>query len=194
MQRAVRDERVRSSRVCVSDCNVVAAPAHSMKSTDLASSPSKSAVKPVPEGTHTITPYLVCAAAADAIEFYKKAFGATEEMRVPSPDGKLLHASLRIGDSRFMLNDEFPEMDALGPRARQGTSVTLHLSVDDADAWFARAVDAGATVKMPLEDAFWGDRYGLLEDPYGHQWSIATHLRDLTPEEVREAAKTACAG
>ena len=141
-----------------------------------------------------MTPYLVCANAAEAIEFYKIAFGAIEQMRVPAPDGKLLHATVRIGDSLVMLNDEFPEMGAIGPKARQGTSVTIHLAVPDVDTWFARAIKAGATVKMPLEDMFWGDRYGLLEDPFGHQWSLATHVRDLSPEEIQEAVKTACGG
>ena len=164
-----------------------------MKSSAL-SSPPKSSVKPVPEGMHTVTPYLVCANASEAIEFYKTAFGAIEQMRVPAPDGKLLHAAVRIGDSLVMLNDEFPEMGAIGPKGRQGTSVTIHLAVPDVDTWFARALKAGATVKMPLEDMFWGDRYGLLEDPFGHQWSLATHVRDLSPEEIQEAAKTACGG
>jgi PhnB protein len=153
---------------------------------------SKPAVKPIPDGMHTVTPYLVCSPAADAIAFYVRAFGATEMLRVPGPDGKLLHASLRIGDSMIMLNDEFPEMGALGPKARGGSSVTIHLFVNDADASFARAITAGATVKMPLADMFWGDRYGLLEDPFGHSWSVATHLRDLTPEEIKAAAQAAC--
>ncbi len=141
---------------------------------------------------HTVTPYLVCGGAADAIAFYQKAFGAIELMRLPTPEGRVMHAAVRIGDSVVMLNDEFPEMGSLGPKSRQGTSTTIHLYVDDADAWFARAVNAGATVKMPLADMFWGDRYGLIEDPFGHSWSIATHVRDLTPAEIQEAAKEAC--
>jgi PhnB protein len=165
-----------------------------MKKTTRSSSPSKSkrAVKPVPDGFHSVTPHLVCAEASDALAFYKKAFGAAELTRLPTPEGKLLHASIRIGDSVVMLNDEFPEMGALGPKSRQGTSVTIHLFVADADAAFARAMKAGATVKMPLQDMFWGDRYGLLEDPFGHSWSIATHIRDLTYKEIQEAARAAC--
>ena len=162
-----------------------------MKTTMTPSRP-KPAAKPVPDGFHTVTPHLVCAGASDAIAFYKKAFGATEVMRLAAPDGKLMHASIRIGDSVIMLNDEFPQMGALGPRARQGTSVTIHFFVVDADASFACAVQAGATIKMPLQDMFWGDRYGLLEDPFGHSWSVATHQRDLTHEEIQEAARTAC--
>ena len=146
----------------------------------------------MPDGFHAVTPYLVCAGASKAIAFYKKAFGATEVMRLATPNGKLMHASIKIGDSPIMLNDEFPEMGALGPKSRQGTSVTIHLFVADADAAFARAVKAGAKVKMPLQDMFWGDRYGLLEDPFGHSWSIATHQRDLTHKEIQEAARTAC--
>jgi PhnB protein len=164
-----------------------------MKTSKASPSPSKKpAVKPIPDGFHTVTTYLVCDGAAKAIKFYEKAFGATEIMRVPTPDGKLMHASIQIGDSFIMLNDEFPEMGALGPKARQGTSVTMHLFVEDADKAFARAVKAGATVKMPLQDMFWGDRYGQLEDPFGHSWSIATHVRDMSPKEIQEAAKAAC--
>lgn len=141
---------------------------------------------------HTVTPHLVCAGAVKAIAFYKKAFGAIELSRVPDSEGALLHAAVRIGDSVVMLNDEFPGMGALGPKARKGTSVTMHLSVDDADAWFARAIKAGATTVMPLQDMFWGDRYGIIEDPFGHNWSIATHLRDMSPAEIRKAALVAC--
>jgi len=161
-------------------------------STTSSSSRAKLKVKPVPDGFHTVTPYLVCAGASDAIAFYKKAFGATEQMRVPTPNGKLMHACIKIGDSLIMLNDEFPEMGALGPKSRQGTSVTIHLFVAEVDAAFARAVKAGAAVKMPLQDMFWGDRYGLLEDPFGHSWSLATHQRDLTAKHIQEAARTAC--
>ena len=123
-----------------------------MNSPTISSVQSKPTTKPVPDGFHTVTPYLVCAGASDAIAFYKKAFGATELMRLPTPNGKLLHAAIRIGDSVVMLNDEFPEMGSLGPKSRQGTSVTIHLFVNDADACFARAVEAGATVKMPLSE------------------------------------------
>jgi PhnB protein len=149
----------------------------------------QSKVKPIPNDMHTITPHLVCADASAAIAFYQQAFGATELSRLPGPGGKLMHASVRIGDSTVMLVDEFPEWGSVGPKALKGSPVTLHMYVTDADVAFKRAVDAGATVKMPLEDMFWGDRYGVLIDPFGHQWSIATHIRDLTPEEIREGMK-----
>lgn len=152
------------------------------------------AVKPVPEGMHTVTPHLVCAGAAEAIEFYKNAFGAIEMLRMPGPDGKLMHAMIRIGDSPVMLVDEFPEWGGTSPKALNGTPVTIHLQVPDADAMFQRAVDAGATVKMPLADMFWGDRYGLVIDPFGHSWSIATHIKDMTPEEMAQAGRDAFAG
>ena len=144
--------------------------------------------KPVPDGFRTVTPHLICAGAADAIEFYKKAFGATEMFRLPGPDGRLMHASIMIGDSVIMLVDEMKEMGALGPKSRGGTPVGIHLQVEDADALFARAVAAGAAVKMPVMDMFWGDRYGVVVDPFGHEWSIATHIRDLTPDEIAAAA------
>lgn len=144
-------------------------------------------VKPVPEGMHTVTPHLVCAGAADAIEFYKKAFGAVETGRLPGPQGKVMHAQLRIGDSPIMLVDEFPDMSALGPKALKGSPVTIHLYVEHADAVFERAVAAGAKVRMPIGDMFWGDRYGVLEDPFGHYWSVATHMRDVSPEEMKRA-------
>jgi PhnB protein len=145
------------------------------------------ATRPIPEGMHTVTPHLVCAGAADAIEFYKKAFNAVELSRMPGPGGKLMHASIRIGDSVVMLVDEMPEWGSLGPKALQGTSVFIHLYVDDVDAFSARAAAAGAKVTMPVADMFWGDRYGQFEDPFGHRWSIATHVRDMTPGEMREA-------
>ena len=144
-------------------------------------------VKPVPDGMHTVTPHLVCAGAADAIEFYKKAFGAVEGGRLPGPNGKLMHAMIRIGDSAVMLVDEMPEWGALGPKALKGSPVTIHLYVDDVDAFAARAVKAGAKVTMPVADMFWGDRYGKLEDPFGHHWSIGTHMREVSPEEMRQA-------
>lgn len=143
-------------------------------------------VKPIPEGMHTVTPHLVCAGAAEAIAFYTKAFGATEVARMPGPGGKLMHAMVRIGDSMVMLVDEVPEWQAVGPRTLKGTPVTLHMYVPDADAVFQRAVDAGATSIMPLADMFWGDRYGVVEDPFGHRWSIATHNRDLSPEQMQQ--------
>jgi len=147
------------------------------------------AIKPIPEGMHTVTPHLICAGAAEAIEFYKKALGATEVARLPGPDGKVMHAQIRIGDSAVMLTDEAPAWNALGPKALKGTPVTIHLYVEDVDAFAARAVKAGAKAIMPVGDQFWGDRYGVLEDPWGHHWSVATHVRDVSPEEMREAMR-----
>ncbi|HZZ95071.1 MAG TPA: VOC family protein [Usitatibacter sp.] len=146
-----------------------------------------SSPKPVPEGFHTVTPHLVCDGAAEAIEFYKKAFGAIEVTRMPAPDGKIMHAQIRIGDSALMLAEEMPGCASLGPRTLKGTPVTLHLYVNDCDAFVARAEKAGAKVVMPVADQFWGDRYGLVQDPWGHQWSVATHVRDVGPDEMREA-------
>jgi PhnB protein len=146
-------------------------------------------VKPVPEGMHSVTPHLICAGAAEAIEFYKKAFGAVEEARLPGPGGKLMHAMIRIGDSAVMLVDEMPDWCALGPKALKGSPVTIHLYVENADATFERAVKAGAKITMPLADQFWGDRYGKLEDPFGHHWSVATHVRDVSMEEAQQAMK-----
>ena len=142
-------------------------------------------VNPIPPGMHTITPHLVCQGAAEAIEFYKKAFGAAELTRLAGPDGKLMHAMLRIGDSPLMLVDEFPEMHALGPQSLGGTPITIHLSVVDADASFERAVRAGATARMPVTEMFWGARYGLVVDPFGHMWSIATQVKSLTMDQIR---------
>ena len=147
---------------------------------------SQTQVKPIPDGMHTITPHLICAGASDAIAFYKKAFNATEQGRLPGPDGRLMHAALRIGDSALMLVDEMPEFGALGPKALKGSSVTIHLYVPDVDAAIAQAVAAGATLKMPAADMFWGDRYGQVEDPFGHKWSLATHTRDLTEAQIKE--------
>ena len=144
-------------------------------------------VKPIPEGMHTVTPQLVCASAAEAIEFYKKAFNATETSRLPGPQGKIMHAMIRIAGSAVMLVDEFPQWNSLGPKALKGSPVTIHLYVEDVDACVKRAVAAGAKITMPLEDTFWGDRYCRLEDPFGHQWSVATHLRDVSPEEMQRA-------
>jgi uncharacterized glyoxalase superfamily protein PhnB len=149
-----------------------------------------SQVKPIPEGMHTITPHIVCNGASEAIEFYKKAFGALEiaRMHVPSGD-KILHAMINIGDSMVMIVDEFPEWGTSGPLSLKGSPVTLHIYVDDVDAFVDRATKAGAKVTMPVEDTFWGDRYGKLEDPFGHKWSVATHIRDVSPEEMEKAAK-----
>jgi PhnB protein len=148
---------------------------------------TKPQVKAVPDRMHSVTPHLICAGAADAIEFYKKAFNATEVMRLPGPGGKLMHASVRIGDSAVMLVDENPDWGMLGPKSLKGTPVTIHLYVEDVDAFVARAVGAGAKITMPIEDMFWGDRYGKLEDPFGHHWSVATHIRDVSPEEMQQA-------
>ena len=146
-------------------------------------------VKPIPDWMHSITPHLVCAGAAEAIEFYRQAFGAVELGRLAGPPGKLIHAAIRIGDSAVMLVDEMPECGALGPKARGGSSVTIHLQVEDVDAVVARAVAAGAKITMPVDDMFWGDRYGQIEDPFGHSWSVATHVRDVSPEELQEVAR-----
>src|SRR5580765_8051879 len=143
-------------------------------------------VKPIPEGMHTITPHLVCADAAKAIDFYKKAFNAEELSRLPGPDGKIMHASLRIGDSVVMLSEEAPRWGSLGPKALKGSPVTIHIYTDDVDAFVDRAVSAGAKITMPIADMFWGDRYGKIEDPSGHQWSVAKHVRDVTQEEMKE--------
>jgi uncharacterized glyoxalase superfamily protein PhnB len=156
-----------------------------------------STVKRIPDGYHTVTPHLVVRGAAKAIAFYQKAFGAKELSRHPGPDGaSIMHAELQIGNSRIFLNDEYPEMGATSPQALQGTPVTLHCYVEDADGLFARAVEAGAQVVMPLADQFWGDRYGMVSDPFGHRWSIASHIKDLTPEQMKQAAASAfsCAG
>ena len=147
---------------------------------------AKAAVKPIPDGMHSLTPHLVCAGAAEAIEFYKRAFKAVEAARLPGPDGKLMHAMVRIGDSALMLVDENPQWGMLGPKALKGSPVTVHLYVDDVDAVVAQAVSAGAKITMPVSDMFWGDRYGQLEDPFGHRWSVATHTRDLTSQESQQ--------
>ena len=149
---------------------------------------SKAAVKPIPDGMHSLTPHLICAGAAGAIEFYRMAFNAVELARLPGPEGKLMHAVVRIGDSALMLVDENPQWGLLGPKTLKGSPVAVHLYVDDADAAVARAVAAGAKVTMPLADTFWGDRYGQLEDPFGHRWSVASHTRDVSPEEAKQAA------
>lgn len=147
-------------------------------------------VKPIPEDMHTLTPHLVCDGAAEAIEYYKRAFGAVETARMPAPNGKLMHAMVRIGDSPLMLVDENKEWGALGPKTLNGSPVTIHLYVKDVDAVFERAVKEGGTAKMAPMDMFWGDRYSVLTDPFGHSWSIATHIKDPTPEEMQaEMAK-----
>ncbi|HEY7628344.1 MAG TPA: VOC family protein [Ilumatobacteraceae bacterium] len=146
------------------------------------------------EGLHQLSPHLVCAGAADAIEFYKAAFGAEELVRLAGPDGKLMHACVSINGSSVMLVDENLEWGLRSPKALNGTPVTIHLVVPDVDAWFAKAVDAGATVAMPVDDMFWGDRYGIIQDPFGHLWAIATPQRDLTGAELADAASAAMSG
>jgi PhnB protein len=141
-------------------------------------------VSPVPPGYHTVTPYLVCRNASDAIAFYKKAFGAKELFRMPMPDGSIAHAEIMIGDSHVMIGDENPQMGGKSPQALGGSPVYVFLYVKDVDAVFNKAAAAGATVTMPLMDMFWGDRYGKLSDPYGHQWSLATHIEDVSPKEM----------
>ncbi|MEE2707358.1 MAG: VOC family protein [Planctomycetota bacterium] len=150
-------------------------------------------VEPIPDGFHTLAPHLVVHDAAAAIEFYRRAFGALELFRIASPDGKLiLYSELQVGESRLMLCDEVPDSDRWRPpKSLGGTSVTIHFWTDDCDAAFRRAVDAGAEVSMPLMDAFWGDRYGKVTDPFGHEWAIATHTKDLTPMEITDAVADA---
>lgn len=149
------------------------------------------ASNPVPDGMHTLTPHLICADAAGAIDFYRRAFGAEQLFRLDGQDGKLMHAMLRIGDSALMLGEEEPSWGALGPRLLKGTPVVLHLYSPDVDAAIEQAAAAGAKVTMPAADMFWGDRYGQVEDPYGHRWSIATHKQDLTQEEIEAAMRAA---
>jgi PhnB protein len=144
-------------------------------------------VEPIPQHMHSVTPHLVCDGAADAIEFYKKAFGAVEGGRMQTPDGKIMHAEVRIGDSTVMLVDEFPDYGSIGPKKLNGSPVTIHLYVPDVDRVFEQALAAGATVRMPLDNQFWGDRYGQVVDPFGHNWSIATHVKDMTQEEMMAA-------
>jgi PhnB protein len=139
----------------------------------------------IPKGYHTVTPSIVVAGAAKAIDFYKKALGAEEIMRFPGPDGKIMHAEIRIGDSVIMLVDEMPDQGGRGPKLIGGTPVSFFIYGEDVDAAWKRAVDAGAKPIMPLDDQFWGDRTGLLEDPFGHHWWLAQHIQDLTPEELR---------
>ena len=147
--------------------------------------PMESKVKPIPDGFHTLTPLLTVTNAAEAIEFYQKAFGAEERIRLSSPDGKtVVHAELRIGNSIFMLGQEMPGQECKSPLAFQGSPVGFYLYVEDVDAAFKRAVDAGATAKMPPENMFWGDRTGGVTDPSGHMWTFATHVEDLSHEEI----------
>ena len=151
------------------------------------------AVKPVPEGYYTLTPYLSLDDAAGAIEFYKKAFGAKQRGRMDGPDGKVGHAELQIGDGLVMLADEHPEMGAQGPKTVGGSPVTMHVYVEDVDSVYDAAMAAGATEVRAVENQFYGDRSGQFEDPFGHRWSVATHVEDVPPEEMAERAKQAMA-
>jgi PhnB protein len=151
------------------------------------------AVKPIPDGYHTVTPYLIIKGAGDAIEFYKKAFDATELFRMPGPDGKVMHAEIRIGDSPIMLADEFPEMNCVGPQTRGGPTSSILLYVPDVDSLFKKVEAAGGKVVRPLQDQFYGDRSATFSDPYGHMWTIATHKEDLSMEEM-EKRKAAMKG
>jgi PhnB protein len=146
-------------------------------------------VNPIPDGYHSVTPYLVIDGAAKAIEFYKNAFGAVELFRMDKPCGGIAHAEIKIGDSPVMLADEFPEYGIRGPKALSGTPVSLMIYVEDCDAVFRKAVTAGASVKQEPADQFWGDRMGKIEDPFGHIWSIATHTEDLSPDEITRRAE-----
>jgi PhnB protein len=151
------------------------------------------AVNPIPEGYHTVTPYLAVDDAAEAIEYYKKAFGAQERVRMNTPDGKIGHAELEIGDSLVMLSDPFPQASTKPPRELGGTTASVFMYVEDVDAVVKQAVDAGATIEMEIANQFWGDRFGTVADPFGHLWSIATHVEDVPPEEMAERAKAAMA-
>lgn len=150
-------------------------------------------VRHIPEGFHTITPQLIVRNARQAIDFYKRAFGAEVLHQMPGPDGKtLMHADLKIGSSHLYLCDEFPQMGAKSPQSLGGTPITLTLYVEDADKVYNQAVTAGAEVVMPLKDQFWGDRYGMLKDPYGQTWAVASHIEDVPPAELQKRAAEAC--
>jgi PhnB protein len=149
--------------------------------------------KPIPEGYHTVTPALIVDGAAEAIDFYTRAFGATERYRMPGPDGRIAHAEIQIGDSVVMISDPFPQATTRPPSELGGTTVSIFLYSEDVDALFEQATNAGATVTMPLEDQFWGDRFGSLTDPFGHSWSMATHVEDVPPEEMERRGREAMA-
>jgi PhnB protein len=151
-------------------------------------------IKPIPEGYHTLSACLTVRGASDALEFYKKAFGAVELMRLNMPDGKIAHAEFKIGDSILMISDENPECGSTSPEALGGSPVTLHLYVADADATFSDAIQAGAKEKMPLENQFWGDRMGGVVDPFGHHWLVATHVEDVDPSEFQSRMEACFAG
>jgi PhnB protein len=154
---------------------------------------TKGKVKPIPEGYHSLTPYLIVDGAAKALDFYARVFGAKELMRIPGPDGKVGHAEIRIGDSVIMLADEHPDMGARGPRRLGGSPVSLMLYVKDVDATVKTAVAAGARLLRPVEDKFYGDRSGTIEDPFGHQWHVSTHVEDVPPDEMERRAAAAMA-
>jgi PhnB protein len=149
--------------------------------------------KPIPEGYHNITPYLAVDDATQAIEFYKRAFGATERSRMPGPDGRIAHAELEIGDSLIMTSDQYPQSSCKTPKEVGGTTAAVFLYVEDVDSVVQDAVDAGATILQPAEDMFWGDRFGQVTDPFGHVWQIATHVEDVPPEEMAVRAREAMA-
>jgi PhnB protein len=151
------------------------------------------ATQPIPEGYHTVTPYLAVEDATEAIEYYTKAFDAKERVRMETPDGKVGHAELEIGDSLVMLSDPFPQASTKPPNELGGTSVSVFMYVENVDAVVKQAVDAGAMVTMEVADQFWGDRFGSVKDPFGHLWSIATHVEDVPPKEMAERAKAAMA-
>lgn len=151
-------------------------------------------VKPIPEGYHSVTPYLSIKGAAAAIDYYKQVFGATELFRMAGPDGKIGHAEIKIGDSPIMLADEFPEMEFVSPKTLGGSPVGLMIYVDDVDAMYTQAINAGAQEIKPLQNQFYGDRSGTLKDPFGHVWTVATHIEDVPPEEMEQRAKAAHGG
>jgi PhnB protein len=151
------------------------------------------AVQPIPEGYHTLTPYLAVEDAAEAIDYYTRAFGAQETIRMPGPEGKIAHAEIKIGDSLIMLSDPFPQSTVRPPGEVGGTTASIFMYVEDVDAVVKQAVGAGAKVTMEIADQFWGDRFGSIQDPFGHTWSIATHVEDVPPEQMAERAKEAMA-
>ena len=151
-------------------------------------------VSHIPQGYHSVTPYLIVAGAAEAIRFYGEAFGAEEVLRMTMPGGRIAHAEVKIGDSHIMLSDEWPDMDFLGPKARGGATASLMIYLEDVDAAWDRAIAAGCTAERPPEDQFWGDRMGTLVDPFGHRWSLATHIEDVSDEELQRRMAAAFGG